>query len=111
VGRGSAPFLGFHSITPLLFIIKVPVVVKLTTLARLWRRYQLRVNWRLRFGHGYLTGLISMPVRLSQARSSGISFTCCIATICAHQAATYCPADNRVVERGEIVKAEYRKDE
>src|SRR5256712_11201217 len=64
---------------------------------------------------GYLTfGLISMPVRLfSGARSSGISFhmlhrddLACI------RQQLYCPSENRVVERSEIVKGyEYRKDE
>ncbi len=64
---------------------------------------------------GYLTfGLISMPVRLfSGARSSGISFNML------HRPDRqrvkqqyYCPAENRVVERDEIVKGyEFRKDE
>lgn len=64
---------------------------------------------------GYLTfGLISMPVRLfSGARSSSISFHMLHRDD--HQRIKqqlYCPADNRVVERSEIVKGyEYRKDE
>jgi DNA end-binding protein Ku len=64
---------------------------------------------------GYLTfGLISMPVRLfSGARSSGISFNMLHRddkTRVKQQ--YYCPADNRVVSRDEIVKGyEFRKDE
>src|SRR5580765_1445763 len=64
---------------------------------------------------GYLTfGLISMPVRLfSGARSSGISFNML------HRPDKqrvkqqyYCPADNQVVDRSDIVKVyEFRKDE
>jgi DNA end-binding protein Ku len=64
---------------------------------------------------GYLTfGLISMPVRLfSGARSSSISFHM-LHRDDLHRVKQqlYCPADNRVVERSEIVKGyEYRKDE
>lgn len=64
---------------------------------------------------GYLTfGLISMPVRLfSGARSNGISFNMLHRTD--HQRVKqqlYCPADNQVVDRADIVKGyEYRKDE
>src|SRR5678809_1217440 len=64
---------------------------------------------------GYLTfGLISMPVRLfSGARSSGISFNML------HRPDKqrvkqqyYCPADNQVVDRSDIVKGyEFRKGE
>jgi DNA end-binding protein Ku len=64
---------------------------------------------------GYLTfGLISMPVRLfSGARSSGISFNMLHRDDLQRvKQQYYCPADNRVVERSEIVKGyEYRKDE
>jgi DNA end-binding protein Ku len=64
---------------------------------------------------GYLTfGLISMPVRLfSGARSSGISFNMLHRDDLQRvKQQLYCPADNRVVERSEIVKGyEYRKDE
>ncbi len=64
---------------------------------------------------GYLTfGLISMPVRLfSGARSSGISFHMLHRDdLHRIKQQLYCPADNRVVERSEIVKGyEYRKDE
>src|SRR6184192_2555699 len=64
---------------------------------------------------GYLTfGLISMPVRLhSGARSSGISFNQLHRTDHHRiKQQLYCPSDNRVVERSEIVKGyEYRKDE
>src|SRR5262252_6392486 len=64
---------------------------------------------------GYLTfGLISMPVRLfSGARSSGISFHMLHRDDLQRvKQQLYCPADNRVVERSEIVKGyEYRKDE
>ena len=62
---------------------------------------------------GYLTfGLISMPVRLfSGARSTRVSFHMLHRddnTRVKQQ--LYCPADNRVVERSEIVKGyEYRK--
>ena len=62
---------------------------------------------------GYLTfGLISMPVRLfSGARSNRVSFHMLHRddnTRVKQQ--LYCPADNRVVERNEIVKGyEYRK--
>jgi DNA end-binding protein Ku len=64
---------------------------------------------------GYLTfGLISMPVRLfSGARSDSISFNM-LHRDDLHRVKQqlYCPLDNRVVERGEIVKGyEYRKDE
>lgn len=64
---------------------------------------------------GYLTfGLISMPVRLfSGARGSRVSFHMLHRddhTRVKQQ--LYCPTDNRVVERDEIVKGyEYRKDE
>jgi DNA end-binding protein Ku len=64
---------------------------------------------------GYLTfGLISMPVRLfSGARSSGISFHMLHRddnTRVKQQ--LICPAENKVVERSEIVKGyEYRKGE
>src|SRR3989440_6387634 len=62
---------------------------------------------------GYLTfGLISMPVRLfSGARSSGVSFHMLHRDdLHRIKQQLYCPADNRVVERSEIVKGyEYRK--
>src|SRR5881628_2434043 len=64
---------------------------------------------------GYLTfGLISMPVRLfSGARSSGISFHMLHRDdLTRIKQQLYCPSDNRVVERSEIVKGyEFRKDE
>jgi DNA end-binding protein Ku len=64
---------------------------------------------------GYLTfGLISIPVRLfSGARSSGISFNMLHRDDLQRvKQQYYCPADNRVVDRSEIVKGyEYRKDE
>ena len=64
---------------------------------------------------GYLTfGLISMPVRLfSGARSSSISFHMLHRDDLQRvKQQLYCPADNRVVDRSEIVKGyEYRKDE
>ena len=64
---------------------------------------------------GYLTfGLISMPVRLfSGARSSGISFNMLHRDDKSRlKQQYYCPVDNRVVERDEIVKGfEFRKDE
>src|SRR6202040_869577 len=64
---------------------------------------------------GYLTfGLISMPVRLfSGARSSGISFNMLHRDDLQRvKQQYYCPADNRVVERNEIVKGyEFRKGE
>jgi DNA end-binding protein Ku len=64
---------------------------------------------------GYLTfGLISMPVRLfSGARSSSISFHMLHRDDLQRvKQQLYCPAENRVVERSEIVKGyEYRKDE
>ena len=64
---------------------------------------------------GYLTfGLISMPVRLfSGARSSGISFNMLHRPDLQRVKQQYiCPAENRVVERSEIVKGyEFRKDE
>lgn len=64
---------------------------------------------------GYLTfGLISMPVRLfSGARSSSISFHMLHRDDLQRvKQQLYCPADNRVVERSEIVRGyEYRKDE
>jgi DNA end-binding protein Ku len=64
---------------------------------------------------GYLTfGLISMPVRLfSGARSSGISFNMLHrGDLQRVKQQYYCPAENRVVDRSEIVKGyEYRKDE
>jgi DNA end-binding protein Ku len=64
---------------------------------------------------GYLTfGLISMPVRLfSGARSSGISFHMLHRDDLQRvKQQLFCPAENRVVERSEIVKGyEYRKDE
>jgi DNA end-binding protein Ku len=64
---------------------------------------------------GYLTfGLISMPVRLfSGARSSSISFNMLHRDDLQRvKQQLFCPADNRVVERSEIVKGyEYRKDE
>jgi len=64
---------------------------------------------------GYLTfGLISMPVRLfSGARSSSISFHMLHRDdLTRIKQQLYCPSDNRVVERSEIVKGyEYRKDE
>jgi DNA end-binding protein Ku len=64
---------------------------------------------------GYLTfGLISMPVKLfSGARSSGISFNMLHRDDLQRVKQQYiCPADNRVVERSEIVKGyEFRKDE
>src|SRR6266571_593086 len=64
---------------------------------------------------GYLTfGLISMPVRLfSGARSSSISFHMLHRDDLQRiKQQLYCPAENRLVERSEIVKGyEYRKDE
>src|ERR1700741_3534672 len=64
---------------------------------------------------GHLTfGLISMPVRLfSGARSSGVSFNMLHRDDLQRvKQQYYCPADNRVVERSEIVKGyEYRKGE
>ncbi|HTS57880.1 MAG TPA: Ku protein [Terriglobales bacterium] len=64
---------------------------------------------------GHLTfGLISMPVRLfSGARSSGISFHMLHRDDLQRvKQQLYCPVDNRVVERSEIVKGyEFRKDE
>src|SRR5467141_4072003 len=64
---------------------------------------------------GYLTfGLISMPVRLfSGARSSSISFHMLHRDDLQRiKQQLYCPADNRVVERSEIVKGyEFRKGE
>jgi DNA end-binding protein Ku len=64
---------------------------------------------------GYLTfGLISMPVRLfSGARSSSISFHMLHRDDMSRiKQQLYCPNDNRVVERSEIVKGyEFRKDE
>src|ERR1700683_1100952 len=64
---------------------------------------------------GYLTfGLISIPVRLfSGARSSGISFNMLHRDDLQRvKQQYYCPADNRVVDRSEIVKGyEFRKDE
>src|SRR5215467_8421742 len=64
---------------------------------------------------GYLTfGLISMPVRLfSGARSSGISFNMLHRDDLQRvKQQLYCPNENRVVERSEIVKGyEFRKDE
>jgi len=64
---------------------------------------------------GYLTfGLISMPVRLfSGARSSGISFNMLHRTDKQRIKQQYfCPADNQVVDRSDIVKGyEFRKGE
>ncbi len=64
---------------------------------------------------GYLTfGLISMPVRLfSGARSSSISFHMLHRDDLQRvKQQLYCPADNRVIERSEVVKGyEYRKNE
>jgi len=64
---------------------------------------------------GYLTfGLISMPVRLfSGARSSGISFNMLHRDdLTRVKQQLYCPTDNRVIERSEVVKGyEYRKNE
>ncbi|HEV2175315.1 MAG TPA: Ku protein, partial [Nitrospira sp.] len=64
---------------------------------------------------GYLTfGLISMPVRLfSGARSSGISFNMLHRDdLTRVKQQYYCPTDDRVVSRDEIVKGyEYRKGE
>jgi DNA end-binding protein Ku len=64
---------------------------------------------------GYLTfGLISMPVRLfSGARSSGISFHMLHRDDLQRvKQQLFCPADNRVIERSEVVKGyEYRKDD
>jgi len=64
---------------------------------------------------GYLTfGLISMPVRLfSGARSSGVSFNMLHRDdLTRVKQQLYCPADNRVIERSEVVKGyEYRKNE
>ena len=64
---------------------------------------------------GNLTfGLISMPVRLfSGARSSGISFNMLHRPDLQRVKQQYiCPAENKVVERSEIVKGyEFRKDE
>jgi DNA end-binding protein Ku len=64
---------------------------------------------------GYLTfGLISMPVRLfSGARSSSISFHMLHRDDLSRvKQQLYCPVDNRVIGRDEVVKGyEYRKDE
>src|ERR1700739_751540 len=64
---------------------------------------------------GYLTfGLISMPVRLfSGARSNGVSFNMLHRPDQQRVKQQYiCPAENKVVERSEIVKGyEFRKDE
>src|SRR5499425_3086452 len=64
---------------------------------------------------GYLTfGLISMPVRLfSGARSSSISFNMLHRDDLSRvKQQLYCPEDNRVIGRDDIVKGyEYRKDE
>jgi DNA end-binding protein Ku len=64
---------------------------------------------------GYLTfGLISMPVKLfSGARSSGISFNMLHRTDKQRvKQQYYCPADNQIVERSDIVKGyEFRKNE
>jgi DNA end-binding protein Ku len=64
---------------------------------------------------GYLTfGLISMPVRLfSGARSSGISFNMLHRDDHQRVKQQYiCPADNKVVDRSDIVKGyEFRKGE
>jgi DNA end-binding protein Ku len=64
---------------------------------------------------GYLTfGLISMPVRLfSGARSNSISFHMLHRDDLSRiKQQLYCPNDNRVIGRDEIVKGyEYRKDE
>jgi len=64
---------------------------------------------------GYLTfGLISMPVRLfSGARSSSISFHMLHRDDLQRvKQQLFCPVDNRVIERSEVVKGyEYRKDE
>src|SRR5258708_12590664 len=64
---------------------------------------------------GYLTfGLISMPVRLfSGPRSSGISFNMLHRDDMTRvKQQLYCPADNRVIDRNEVVKGyEYRKNE
>ena len=64
---------------------------------------------------GYLTfGLISMPVRLfSGARSSSISFHMLHRDDMTRiKQQLYCPTDNRVIERSEVVKGyEYRKNE
>jgi len=64
---------------------------------------------------GYLTfGLISMQVRLfSGARSSSISFHMLHRDDLQRvKQQLFCPADNRVIERSEVVKGyEYRKDE
>lgn len=64
---------------------------------------------------GHLTfGLVSMPVKLySGARSEGISFNMlhkdCLTRV---KQQYFCPTDNRVVDRAEIVKGyEYRKGE
>src|SRR5215831_6169638 len=64
---------------------------------------------------GYLTfGLISMPVRLfSGARSNHISFNMLHRDDLSRvKQQLYCPVDERVVERSELVKGyEYRKGE
>ena len=64
---------------------------------------------------GYLTfGLISIPVRLfSGARSSGISFNQLHRDdLTRVKQQLICPADNKVLERSDIVKGyEYRKNE
>jgi len=64
---------------------------------------------------GHLTfGLISMPVRLfSGARSSSISFHMLHRDDLERvKQQLFCPVDNRVIERSEVVKGyEYRKDE
>src|SRR5258708_12766691 len=59
-------------------------------------------------------GLMQMPVRLfSGARSNGISFNMLHRDELQRvKQQYYCPADNRVVDRSEIVKGyEFRKDE
>jgi DNA end-binding protein Ku len=64
---------------------------------------------------GYLTfGLISMPVRLfSGARSASVSFHMLHRPDLQRvKQQLFCPVDNRVIERSEVVKGyEYRKDE
>src|SRR6267378_3237628 len=95
---------------------KSQLYVKLSTLGAALAPFSVRGElMAASVWSGYLTfGLISMPVRLfSGARSSGISFHMLHRDDMQRiKQQLYCPADNRVVERSEIVKGyEYRKDE
>jgi DNA end-binding protein Ku len=83
---------------------------RLWRLSHVWGELMAASVWS-----GYLTfGLISMPVRLfSGARSNGISFNMLHRPDLQRVKQQYiCPAENKVVERSEIVKGyEFRKDE